>query len=172
MDEIARVSMTLQRRKRDLRRLLEQPEITPYILAHVRMSNVYDCTWSLKMAINKAKGKETKKAEFKGFFNFEMTQEMKDECRQWISSDENIGIELENALASGYKFTLSKDVRNDGYQATMQSNDPSDVNAGLCMSAFGKHWYQACGVVLFKHVVLLQKKWEDTKPKIADDDIG
>ena len=146
--------------------------MSSYTHVEVRMANVYDETWRLRMAIDKAKGKKTEKAEFKGFFNLELNQEMKDECRKWISLDENIGIELENALASGYKFTMTQDVRSGGYQATMQCNDPKDVNAGLCMSAFGKHWYQALGVLLFKHVIILGKKWEESKPVVADDEIG
>jgi hypothetical protein len=77
-----------------------------------------------------------------------------------MHDDAEIALLIEEAVASQYKLTITKDGRSDGYQATMQAHDPKDVNAGLCMSAFAKHWYDALAVLMFKHFKVLHKEWE------------
>lgn len=165
-------STVLERRRRRLRDLLSARHTSNYNLVNVRLSNVYDWTVILIMAIKKNGKDAVKKAEFKGFFNYEMNSDEKAACKAWVRNEEVVAIEIEDAIASLYKFTLTKDVRSDGYQATMQAHDPKDPNAGLCMSAYAKHWYDALGVLLFKHTQLLKKDWSSVEASPDTEDFG
>lgn len=166
------VSRWLEYKRQKLRDLYKARHQVDYWLVNVRLSMVYDFTEMLKMAIKKNKKDATKKADFRGFFNYEMTPEAKTECKNWIREDELVALEIEQAIASGYSVKITMDNNNAGYQATMQANDPKDVNAGLCMSGYAKHWYDALAVVIFKHAVLLKYRWEDSEETPSDEDFS
>jgi len=169
---LSEISFHLNKKRERLRDLLHDRHITSYAFVNVRMSNVYDWSWRMATKIKQANKKEKKKAEFRGFFNVELNAEQKAEAKVYIRNDENVAIEIENALASGYKITVSKDGRTDGYQASLQCNDAESENAGLCMSAYANHWYSALGVLMFKHNVVLNKHWEQYEASPEDTELG
>lgn len=169
---IAQLSRLIEFKRQRLRDLLAVRQVTDYNFVNVRMSNVYDLTRMLEMAIKKQNNKEVKKAEFRGFFNVEIPTEMKADCKAFIRNDEEIALLIEEALSSGYKITVTKDVKNDSLQATMQCNNASDPNAGLCMSAYSPHWYNSIAVLMWKHFKMLNKSWEAYDKETPRDDFG
>lgn len=171
-DELADLSYWLTDRRGKLRALLHDRHSTTYAHVNVRLSNVYDYTRMLTMAIKGKKGDTPKKADFRGFFNFEMDPEQKGNCKEWIRNEEEVALSIEQAIASGYSVKITLDTNKAGYQATMQANDAKDVNAGLCMSAYAKHWYDALAVLMFKHFVLLSCKWEEQEQASNTEDFG
>lgn len=123
------------------------------------------------MAAKKKSKEEFIEAKFVGFFNVDIPSDMRDECKVFIREDEQVTLHLEEALASHYKFSLKRNEKNDTVIASMQCMDSDSPNAGLVMSAYAKHWYEALGVVLWKHFFLCKQVWD--KPKADyDTEIG
>lgn len=172
MDDVAFLSVALERKRQRLRDLLWSRHTTDVGHVQVRISTIYDTTRMLKMAIAKDKKEAAKKAEFKGFFNFEMSAEEKSDCKTWIRQDHEVALAIEDALACGYSIKVGKDGRKGGYQATMQANDPKDPNAGLCMSAYAKHWYDTMAVLMYKHQQCLLKVWKQSEETPTDEDFS
>lgn len=106
-----------------------------------------------------AKGKEVKKAEFKGFANIELSLEQKGEMREWIRNVDSVQVELDEMFASLYKITAMRSEATGGYQATAFCTDPSSPNAGYILSAFAPHWWDAMACLAFKHAVVCEGIW-------------
>lgn len=174
MDDLssAQISRVLERKRVLLRALLNERHLSAYQFVNVRLTNVYDWTERLIMAVKKTGKKAPDKADFVGFFNYEMKAEEKEVCREWVRHEEEVALAIEDAVASRYKLTISQDTRSGGYQATMQAYDPKDKNAGLCMSAYAKHWYDALGVLMFKHTQVLRKDWKSVEESPDESDFG
>lgn len=169
---VSELSFHLERKRQRMRDLLQQRHIASIAFMNVRLDNCYELTRMLTMAVKGKPQNTSEKADFKGFFNYELSQEQRDECRAFMRQDELIATHIEDVIASRYKITLAKDGRADGYQATMQANDPKDPNAGLCMSAFARHWYDALAVLMYKHFVVLGKVWSKAEGQLDGRDIG
>lgn len=118
--------------------------------------------------IAKSKEKELKKAEFKGFVNYELSAEDKTAMREWIREVEEVTVELDEMLASLYKVTVNKHPATGGYQATAFCADTKSPNAGLILSAFAPHWYDAMACLAFKHAVVLEKIWPTSDDERQD----
>lgn len=118
--------------------------------------------------ITESKKNDYKKAEFKGFANVELSLEEKAEMREYIRDMDEVYLEIENAVAEGYKFTFMKSEATGGYQATMFASDGKLVNAGYILSAFAPHWLDAMSCLIYKHVVKCEKVWPTDKGKPAD----
>lgn len=106
-----------------------------------------------------AKGKEKKKAEFKGFANVELTLEQKGEMREWIRNVDDVQVEMDELLASLYKVTVVKSEVTGGYQATAFCTDNDSPNAGYILSAFAPHWWDAMACLTYKHAVVCEGVW-------------
>lgn len=172
VESMAKLSWELDFKRRRLRELLAHRDSIPYHLVEVRLWHCELLTWRLWEMAKKEQKKDAVRAEFIGFFNLELDAQQKTDCKEWLQNDEQIGIEIEQAIASGYKFTISKDGRTDGYQATIQQVIKGEPNAGYCMSAFAKHWYLALGVLMYKHAVVLKYVWNAKEPLKNSEDFG
>ena len=171
MTEVQAILFKLKQKKRLLREGIQQRHVINQWMFGSRMDLVYYLTWELKMAVKGKAKEEYVEAKFTGFFNVEIPTDEKDKCKQFIREDEQVGLHLEEALASGYKFSLKRNEKTDTVIASMQCMDAKSPNAGLVMSAYAKHWYEAIGVVLWKHFFLCKQQWE--KPEVDfDTDIG
>lgn len=114
------------------------------------------------------KGKEKKKAEFKGFANVELNAEEKAEMREWIRDPEKVSVELDEMAASGYKCTFMRSEVTGGYQATAFCIDNESPNAGYILSAFAPHWYDALCCLAYKHAVKCEGVWPVDENAPAD----
>jgi len=163
-----RMSLVINKKRRRLRETLHDRHLISLHEATVQLDNLYD--WSTRMA-NKVKSlndKKTEKPKFLGFFNCEIASERKDECKVFIRNEEEVGLLIEQAIASEYKLSLALNVQNGSVQASMTCNDAKSKNAGLSMSAYAPHWYNALAVLMWKHYIYLGGIWE--KPEIGDDE--
>lgn len=172
MVNVPAISRSLERKHQRLRALLHDRHVAMFWHVNVRLATIYDTTRMMEMAIKKPNKETQEKAKFIGFFNYEMTAEQKADCKPWIRQDEEVALAIENAIASGYSVKVNLDGRKDAYQATMQANNPKDPNAGYCMSAYAKHWYDAIAVLMFKHEICLQRRWDDVDPVPTDEDFS
>lgn len=151
--------------------MLKLRHVVKWTQADVRMSNLFDAQWRLIMAVKKAQGKEAKKAEFRGFINIDIPTDRKIEAKAFILQTEEISILIEQAVASQYKFSFTRNDKNDTYIASMQCNDGGSPNGGYVLSAHANHWYDALGVLVWKHFILLEQNWHVEKT-VGLDDIG
>lgn len=125
-------------------------------------------TWEMAKNIKKANGKELKKAEFVGFANVELNPEEKAEMREWIKDVEAVQVELDEMLASLYKVSVVKSEALGSYQASAFAQDSKSVNAGLIMSAYAPHWWDAIACLAYKHAVKCEGVWQADGDKEVD----
>lgn len=136
--------------------------------AHIRLENLYDWTDRMASKIKQINEKKQEKPKFLGFFNCEIVSERKDECKVFIRNEEEVGLLIEQAIASSYKISLAVNEQNGSIQASMTCNDAKSKNAGLSMSAYAPHWYNALAVLMWKHFIYLGGVWQ--KPEIGEDE--
>lgn len=129
---------------------------------------IHERTWEMAKRVKEANGKELKKADFKGFANVELTLEEKAEMREWIKNIENVQVELDEMLASLYKLSVVKSEAMGSYQATAYGQDAKGVNAGLILSAFAPHWWDALACLAYKHAIKCEGIWGTTADSEAD----
>jgi len=130
----------------------------PYVV-NIPFNSIQNVRETMVKKISESKKIEYKKAEFKGFANIELDSEEKGEMREYIKDTEEIQLEIENAVAEGYKFTFQKSEATGGYQATMFCTDAKNPNGGYILSAFAPHWFDAIACLMFKHIVKCEKVW-------------
>lgn len=163
-----RMAETIRKKRRDVHDALNMRHRVSTAHANSRLENLYD--WTVRMAtkIKQMNGKKAEKPKFIGFFNCEIESERKDECKVFIRNEEEVGLLIEQAIASSYKISLAVNEQNGSIQASMTCNDPKSKNAGLSMSAYAPHWYNALAVLVWKHFIYLGGVWE--KPEIGDNE--
>lgn len=127
------------------------------VMSNLRL--MQDRSWEMAKKAAEARGKEKKKAEFKGFCNIELTLEEKAEMKEWIRSQEDVAVELDELAASGYKLTVQRSEAMGSYQATAFCTDNELANAGYILSAFAPHWWDALACLAYKHAVKCEGIW-------------
>ena len=165
------ISVEVAHRRRGVRLAIKERHKTPEGLAYIRLANLWDWTNRLMTKKQQLLGKEHKEAQFKGFFNYELDNDQKAACKAFMREDEEIMLLIEEAIASGYKITVALNPKNGSLTASMQQKWSGEANAGMCMTAHAKHWYDAVAVLVFKHYKVLQGRWEkESVPE--DEDFG
>lgn len=130
-------------------------------------------TERLRRNIMASKKVSSEKAEFKGFANVELTIEQKDAMRVWIREEEEVALAIENLIASGHKITVVHNEANGAYQASAFCTYLKSKNAGMILSAFAPHWYDAIACLCFKHYVVCNGGiWKPDTPQDASDLFG
>lgn len=134
----------------------------------VSVTKIHEGTWEMAKRVKEANKKEMKKAEFRGFANVELNAEEKAEMRQWILETEAVQVELDEMLASLYKVSVQKSEALGSYQATAFCMDGKSVNAGLILSAYAPHWWDAIACLAYKHAVKCEGVWDTDADKEPD----
>lgn len=114
---------------------------------------------------NAKKAKESGKVEFKGFVNYTLTDEEKENFALWGVDDHDLFLLIAGDNQTGYKLTMTFNSQNDNFQASYMCLDPESPNAGYILSAFAPDWYTALKVLTFKHNVVLDCQWNIEKAK-------
>jgi len=161
---------------------LEQRNLNKRLRERLQQRHVISSAWvnsvlasaadwrHIAMAKSKQQGgKEYEKAAFKGFFNYDLKSDEKDEAKAFLKQDEEIALSIENAISSGFKLSVAANKANGTVIATMTAQDPALPQAGYSLSAHARHWYDALGVLMFKHYKVLGQKWH---PKELEDTDG
>lgn len=120
-------------------------------------------------AVANAKSKpKNGKVDFKGFVNYRLSEEDKENFMAWEYDDHDLFLLIAGDNQQGYKLTMSFNSENDTFVATYMCNDPESPNAGYCLSAYGNDWYLALKTLTFKHNVVLEGQWNVDKAKQQD----
>ena len=104
------------------------------------------------------------KDEWGGFVNVSLDEAHREEFDLWWSENEaTITRELDDAVGTGLKFTLSYDGGNCCYIASLTGRP--DVRGErpftCCLSGRGGTLFEALAVLLYKHTSLLHADWWD-----------
>lgn len=106
--------------------------------------------------------KSDKSDEWAGFVPLDLSQEGKADFLGWFEQDTTmVWRMIEDALAEGLKFSLSYDLANQCFVASLSGRP--DVGGVIEFNAIltarsGESW-EAIALVVYKHVVLLKGEW-------------
>jgi len=117
------------------------------------------------------------KDEWAGFVQVAVNEAHREEYDLWLSEvGDNVWSELDDALGTGLKFTVSYDGPNLCYIASLTGRP--DINGEraftACLSGRGGTFEEAIAVLVYKHVALLHYDWWDAvnEPKRARQSFG
>ncbi len=111
----------------------------------------------------KAQAKKPKVAEYKGFYNVNLTKE--DELLFEAWQPENMtGLNWIEALSDeGYKVSFNYDPYNEGFKASLYASSAKMEWAGYTLTAWAGDVQTALNLLCFKHYVMCKQKWEIAK---------
>jgi hypothetical protein len=160
MNELLEHRLAIDRHRNNLKiAMIEARHDYSYSLAQHSLYHICDRTHQMKKKIAETKKKTVKKADFVGFANVELSVEQKAEMKEWIRDLEAVQVELDEMAASSYKMSFNKSEATGGYQATAFCNDADSPNAGMILSAFAPHWFDALSCLAYKHAIACEGIW-------------
>lgn len=99
-------------------------------------------------------------APWGGFVNIRLNDDELDEAKLWIREHETeIVSRLTDDLAEGFKFSLSYDHDNQSFIATYTGRGWMRSNERCAMSARAGTWFEAIGLLVWKHHEHAQGDW-------------
>jgi len=109
---------------------------------------------------------------WKGFINHKLSPAEKERFASWDVHDDDIWLLVAQTVSENYRFSTSYNQSNSTFNAVLSCNDPTSPNDGYSLSGYAPTWYQAIRVLLFKHVVLFDYKWDVNAALPKADDWG
>lgn len=94
------------------------------------------------------------KAEWVGFLDFRLTDELLGELDEWKPKPADIWAEVDAAIATGYRFTLSYNPRTHLASCTIICDDASKAWGGYALSSSDEDGALALKMAVFKHTKL------------------
>lgn len=92
------------------------------------------------------------------FINVELTLEQTSDYRRWREDVEDVFIVLDEAVNSGYKFTLKYDDYSSSF-AVFMFPPPGHDNDGYILTGRGGSTFRALAEVLYKHRRIFADVW-------------
>lgn len=92
----------------------------------------------------------------------ELAKSDKEAIAQWEISDGAVFKDLFDTVAQGYKLSLYYDKRNDAFGACLTCPEIAGSKVRATLQARGSDIELACRVLLYKHVVMLERRWPRT----------
>lgn len=118
-----------------------------------------------------AKKPAKKERQFNGFVNCELDKETKELAKAWIKSQKDFDSIMERLL-DGYKLSISQDLYNDCYQASLTCTAEDNPNTGWCLVGRGPSYLAAIGMVAYKHLIVLEGQWGESEKRGGRDEWG
>jgi len=122
------------------------------------------------MARSKANGVAPQKDRFvfKGYLSCDFIATDKMDFRDWVKdrSHEDLVGDLAVLVEDGYKVSVGPTSR--GISATLANFEGPESHRGYMLSAFAADATTALHAVVYKHLVLLKRNWEDVTPNEDD----
>jgi len=114
-----------------------------------------------------------KKSErpFHGFVTCDLDASTKESAKEWIKKQDGLD-EIMERLLDGYKLSISQDLYNDCFQASLTSTDENSPNFGWCLVGRAPTYLSAVGMVAYKHLIILAGEWSDSQSVSKRDDWG
>lgn len=104
------------------------------------------------------------------FVRCELRKEDKEACKEWMAKNtKNSGALIHDAVASGYKLSVSFSSDHDTFTASLTGKEDHGYNAFKTLTARHKEWHVAVMTVLFKAVVMFNNSVWETDAGQEDD---
>lgn len=111
----------------------------------------------------KAQTKRAKVAEFKGYHKINLTREQNEVFESEYASLSARFDDIDILINNGYKLSFSWDDYNSGVSAALYAKDQKMDWAGYTLTAWAGDAQTALNLLLFKHFIVAQQKWEIVK---------
>lgn len=119
----------------------------------------------------RSKKQDRKQFDLKGFVPCNLGKQEKQDAQQWIAANAGEFFTLlEKIVGDGYKFSVSLDRFHDCFSSSLTCTDPDNSNIGWCLSGRAPDAWSAVGMVLYKHLVVLDGVWDTREPSGDRDD--
>lgn len=112
--------------------------------------------------------RQEEKAEWKGFLDYRLDEAGLTELDEWKPRPADIWSEVDAAIATGFRFTLSYNARTHLASCTMICDDGDKTYGGYALSSSDEDGALALKMMVFKHVKLghdWSSLMSDEKPK-------
>lgn len=113
----------------------------------------------------KKQNKSAKKAEWKGYHKINLTREQNELFEGQYASRSVPFTDFDILVNNGYKLSISWDNYNGGVSASLYAQDQKMEWAGFTLSAWAGDAETALKLLLFKHYVVAEQRWEIVKPE-------
>ena len=119
----------------------------------------------------KAQKSKVKRAEWKGYCKVNLTREQNEVFENEHAALQINPAELDILVNDGYKISFSWDDYNSGVSASLYATNAKMEWAGYSLSAWAGDVQTALNLLLFKHFVVAEQRWEIVKDERAGSDV-
>jgi len=116
-----------------------------------------------------ARQSKTKKVEFRGYLNRNISAAEKDLYRQELENGWAWYEKAEELISDGYNLKWSWDDYNQAFAATLYDTSSERPHGGYCLSFRGSEPFEAMSRLMWVHYVLLDGDWDNISV-VGDDD--
>jgi len=102
--------------------------------------------------------KDSDKAEWKGFLDYRLSDEQLAALDEWKPKPAEVWAEVDAAIASGFRFTLSYNAKTHLASCTMICDDNGQKYGGYALSSSDEDGALALKMAIFKHTGL-ERDW-------------
>ncbi len=113
---------------------------------------------NMKARPDRVKSEDT----WQGYINASLTKQYLDAFEIWLrESNDDIFSELERDLSDGSRLSVKFDEKNSAYVATLTSSKDGQYNlrGTATLSAFAESIEAAIALLMFKHIMYLERDW-------------
>lgn len=103
----------------------------------------------------------------KGFVNLSLTQEQIKHAFQTYDNATKVEGDMLREMSDGYKFTLSQNEKTNAIVCSCTHKDSTNENNGWILTSHAPTWFEALSLTLYKHIIVLERKWGDMETKVS-----
>lgn len=111
------------------------------------------------------------RAEWKGYCNPVVSTALKDAISRAVAGGFSVGVQLEECILEGYKFSITWDDYNDCFTAALYAQNEDSVNAGWCATFRGSTIDRATLGLLYWHAMVANRDWNSVSTPSNRDDV-
>lgn len=112
----------------------------------------------------KAKAK-TPKFEWKGYANVGITEAYVADLEKYVKDEKSVFADYNQMLVTNYQIKLYFDDYSESIKCVAVCHQHDDPNFGYALSAFAENWYEALAVMIFKHIHICERDWDNASSK-------
>lgn len=113
---------------------------------------------------NNSRGRQPQnQAEWQGYVNVYMTEEVRKKAADWYSNWENVHRAMDLAIMDGYRVSFKQDAGSEAYVCMMTTVDASHRDAGWALTERAGDWFKALCRTMYIHHVVLDADWSTAK---------
>lgn len=111
--------------------------------------------------------KDKKKPKFvwKGYCNVGITEPDVSALEKFVSDEKTVFAEYNQMLVTNYQIKIYFDDYSESMKCVAVCHQHDDPNFGYALTSYAEDWYTAIAVMIFKHLKLCDKDWDNASSK-------